>query len=69
MVMEPAPEVTLTMRGVVMECFSRGVKASTVKAGPVALVRKQVVICSERVPLGRATAALLTSTSSLRGIS
>lgn len=38
--MEPAPELTLIMRGVRVEAASRGAKVSTVTAGPVVLVRK-----------------------------
>lgn len=63
--MDPAPELTFTMRGVVKEFLSRGANASTTRRGPVALVRKQISICSAREPEGMATAALLTMASRL----
>lgn len=64
-VIEPAPEETLTMRGMVIDFRSRGAKASTTRKGPVAFVRKVSDICSEREPPEKATAALLTRASNL----
>lgn len=64
-VIEPAPEETLIMRGVMIDFRRRGAKASTTRKGPVEFVRKVSDICSEREPPERATAALLTRASSL----
>ena len=64
---EPAPLLTLMMRGVDVDFFSSGAKASTTIAGPIQFTSKLVRNCSDRgVPAGdRPTAALLTRTSSL----
>ena len=43
LVIEPAPEVTLITRGVVLELRRSGANDSSIRAGPVALVRKHVV--------------------------
>lgn len=67
-VMEPAPELTFMMRGVVVDFLRRGTKASTTKRGPVALVWKCCAMESERTSGASFVvdiAALLTSASSL----
>lgn len=63
--MEPAPLVTLTMRGVTLDFWRRGAKHSPVRRGPVALVWKHWVIWEESEPGFRPIAALLTKASSL----
>jgi len=69
-VMDPAPEETLTTRGVPEEALRRsGMNVSRTMRGPIALVTKQADICSARVPVEEAMPALLTSASSLRSVS
>lgn len=67
--MEPAPEETLTIRGVPMDFLRSGAKASTTKKGPVALVRKHIARSSAALPVellpSPPTPALLTIASSL----
>ncbi len=64
-VMEPAPELTLTTRGVALDFLSSGAKNSSINRGPVALVWKHCDICCASGPGTTATAALLTSASTL----
>jgi nicotinamide mononucleotide (NMN) deamidase PncC len=45
MVMEPAPLVTLMIRGVLEDLESKGAKAVTVMAGPTVLVANVVMSC------------------------
>lgn len=65
LVIDPAPELTFRIRGVFDDFLRSGIKASTMRRGPVALVWKQEDICSEREPVGNAMAALLTMASRL----
>ena len=69
LVREPAPEVTLTTRGMLRDFFRRGAKASTIRRGPVVLVAKACDMFCPGVPvvLTPAMAALLTRPSSLVG--
>ena len=61
---EPAPLLTLTMRGVEVAFLRRGAKASPMSWGPVALVWKQTAICSARGTSGtREMPALLMRAS------
>lgn len=67
-VMEPAPELTFMMRGVVADFLRRGRKYSTIRRGPVALVWKCCAMLSERASGASFIvdiAALFTRTSSL----
>lgn len=59
----PAPEETFTILGTPSLFFKRGANASTTNSGPVAFVRKHISSCSDIVPEGMATAALLTKAS------
>ena len=66
--MEPAPDETLMIRGVLPYSFDfnkRGAKASTVRRTPVALVANEIAMPSDRLPPGQPMAALLTRASSL----
>ena len=69
--MEPAPLVTLTMRGMLplsvdLDFRRRGAKYSPVRCAPTALVARQAVSCSAVVPGPGPMPALLTRALSLR---
>ena len=64
-VMDPAPELTLTIRGVPLDFLSSGAKASPMSKGPTALTVKQRDICFTSESSEKATAALFTRASIL----
>lgn len=63
--MEPAPEVTFKIRGVLLDLSNKEANVSTTAYGPAAFVQNNSIIFWKDVPGASPIAALLTSASNL----